>query len=475
MKKFSLIALFAMFSMMMASCDKKENVTPQYAIAFDLQGKGTAIDTIYVEDGSLIVAPEEPTDEFYTFEGWYKDAKTTTPWNFETDFVTGNMTLYAKWIFNGFSVTFNTNDLAFVPKMVVDSGSYVVEPQTPTNNFHTFAGWYKDAETTIPWDFNTDVVTQNTTIYAKWEKKKHCCVVIFNSQLSGVSVPRDTVDYTATVTKPADPEDEDNYFDGWYKDRACTTKWDFETDSLTQKTTTLYAKWKPKYKYYGAELYSIKSFKYGRFEARMKMAYAPGCISSMFLYYNESDKTSSPLWNEIDIEVIGKDSQRFQSNIITGKKGAQITSEQMLSPGFVLDSDYHVYTIEWTPEYVAWLVDGVELRKTELGAGKEQVEDLIKEQSLRFNLWANSTTSWVGKMTHVNIPITQYIDYVTVYDYNTETKEFSELWKDDFDSFNSTRWKKGNWQMDLVMENPNNVVIEDGNLLLKLTKEAISY
>ena len=29
--------------------------------------------------------------------------------------------------------------------------------------------------------------------------------------------------------------------------------------------------------------------------------------------------------------------------------------------------------------------------------------------------------------------------------------------------------------MDLVTENPSNVVIEDGKLLLKLTKEEISY
>ena len=404
MKNFSLIALLAIFSLMMVSCDKnKEDVTPQYAIAFDLQGKGTAIDTMYVEDGSLIVAPEEPTDEFYTFEGWYKDAETTTPWNFETDLVSGNTTLYAKWETIGMrSVLFNTNGLASVPKITVESGSTISAPEEPTN--------------------------------------------------------------------------EDNYFGGWYKEKNCTNKWDFEKDIIT-KNTTLFAKWNPKYKYYGAELYSTGTFKYGRFEARMKMAYAPGCISSMFLYYNKSDETGSPLWNEIDIEVIGKDSQRFQSNIITGKKGAQITSEQMLSPGFVIDSDYHVYTIEWTPEYVAWLVDGVELRKTELGAGKEQVEDLIKEQSLRFNLWANSSTGWVGEMTHVNIPITQYIDKVTVYSYDTETKQFSEepLWTDDFDSFNSSRWKKGDWKMDLVTERPSNVVIEDGVLLLKLTKEEISY
>lgn len=404
MKNFSLIALFAFFSLVMTSCGKeKEDITPQYPVAFDLQGKGTAIDTMYVEDGSLIVAPEEPTDEFYTFEGWYKDAEATIPWHFDSDIVTEGITLYAKWETVGIrTVYFNTNGLVSVPKITVESGS--------------------------------------------------------------------------TISAPEDPQEEDNYFGGWYKEKDCINKWDFEKDIVT-KNTTLFAKWNPKYKFYGAELYSRETFKYGRFEARMKMAYAPGCISSMFLYYNESDKTSSPIWNEIDIEVIGKDSQRFQSNIITGKKGAQIKSEQMLSPGFVLNSDYHTYTIEWTPEYVSWSVDGEVLRKTELGADNEQVENLVKEQSLRFNLWANSSTGWVGKMTHVNIPITQYIDKITVYSYDTETKQFSEepLWTDDFDSFNSTRWQKGNWQMDLVTERQSNVVVEDGVLLLNLTKEAISY
>ena len=71
-----------------------------------------------------------------------------------------------------------------------------------------------------------------------------------------------------------------------------------------------------KYKFSGAELYTKESFTYGRFEARMKMAYAPGCISSMFLYYNDSYKGGGKVWNEIDIEVIGKDPNSFQSNLI---------------------------------------------------------------------------------------------------------------------------------------------------------------
>ncbi len=226
--------------------------------------------------------------------------------------------------------------------------------------------------------------------------------------------------------------------------------------------------------FYGAELYTLESFKYGRFEARMKMAYAPGCISSMFLYYNNSYEGNGKVWNEIDIEVIGKNSSAFQSNIITGELNAKVTSENIHNLTSPVDSEYHVYTIEWTPEKVTWLLDGEVQRETSVLSGtkaKEQVESLVESQSLRFNLWASSSVGWVGQFDQKNIPIAQYIDYVKVYDYDTETGTFTERWTDDFDSYNAKRWTRGNWNMDLVKESTTNVVVEDGNIVLKLTKK----
>ncbi len=231
------------------------------------------------------------------------------------------------------------------------------------------------------------------------------------------------------------------------------------------------AKETEKYSFYGAEMFSTETFTYGKFEAKMKMAYAPGCISSMFLYYNNSYKGGSEMWNEIDIEVIGKQPNGFQSNIITGKKEKQVTSEQMIGIGAPIADDFHIYTVEWTPNYVAWFFDGKEVRRNEISNDtKKQVADLIKAQSLRFNIWSSKSVEWVGNFYQKNIPITQEIDYVKVYDYN-EDGTFTERWTDEFDSFNSTRWGTGNWQMENVLERPKNVVVEDGVLKLKLTKE----
>ncbi len=40
----------------------------------------------------------------------------------------------------------------------------------PTKAGYKFANWYKDAKCTKPWDFATDKVTANTTLYAGWKK-----------------------------------------------------------------------------------------------------------------------------------------------------------------------------------------------------------------------------------------------------------------------------------------------------------------
>lgn len=72
-----------------------------YTVTFDANGHGSAPAKLTgVASGSTI---DEPTPaptatDGYTFDGWYKEAACTTPWNFTTDKVTGNIILYAKWV-----------------------------------------------------------------------------------------------------------------------------------------------------------------------------------------------------------------------------------------------------------------------------------------------------------------------------------------------------------------------------------------
>ena len=225
--------------------------------------------------------------------------------------------------------------------------------------------------------------------------------------------------------------------------------------------------------YSGAELYMLEEVQYGKFEARMKMAAISGTVSSMFLYQNGSEIADGRPWVEVDIEVLGKNPNSFQSNIITGKAGAQKTSEKHHAVAPAADQAFHTYCIEWTPNYVRWTVDGEEVRKTEGG----QASDLKGTQGLRFNLWSSESEKWVGAFEESKLPIFQFINWVKVYKYTPNAgpdgSDFTLDWTDNFDTFDSDRWGKGDWTFDgnRVDLTDKNIYSRDGMLILALTRK----
>lgn len=222
--------------------------TALFTVTFSLSGHGEAIEPLTVPAGDKLENAEslQPTAEGYRFDGWYKDELLTEKWNFETDAVTENITLYAKWT-AVFTVTFVVTYIGeAIEPLTVDGGSKLEDSEAlrPVSEGWHFEGWYKDEQLTEKWDFNRDTVTQNIILYAKWqEMKAGTHVVTFN--LSGQGP--DFYQYPASGSMLEIPEDpqpaEVGYsFSGWYKDRECTQPWSFETDAVTADIT-LYAKW----------------------------------------------------------------------------------------------------------------------------------------------------------------------------------------------------------------------------------------
>lgn len=71
-----------------------------------------------------------------------------------------------------YTVTFDSNEGSVVESKTVESGSTVNEPTDPTRDGYTFAGWWTDETWTKQWDFTTDVVNANMTLYARWMKNE---------------------------------------------------------------------------------------------------------------------------------------------------------------------------------------------------------------------------------------------------------------------------------------------------------------
>tara|TARA_R110002049_G_scaffold128190_3_gene285509 strand:+ start:2382 stop:3134 length:753 start_codon:yes stop_codon:yes gene_type:complete len=228
--------------------------------------------------------------------------------------------------------------------------------------------------------------------------------------------------------------------------------------------TSLYAQ-KP---FKGGEIYSNEKVLYGKFEMRMKMIKGGGMLSTFYTIEHKSKIKNH--WSEIDIEVLGKENAQILSTnmFINDKNGELLHTVLEVNLDYSLADDFHTYTLEWTPEYVAWFIDGKEIRRKT----GDFVNHMNIPQEYRFNAWISSTPAWVGTIDTSAMPAYQYVDWVAYSSYNDSTKDFTKQWRDEFNSFDKKRWKKGDWtfdgnEVDFVEEN---VFIENGKLVLAITE-----
>lgn len=72
-----------------------------YTVTFNTQGIGMAPTALTVAEGSKLTAAQTPIPTDIPtgkgFSGWFKDTSCTQPWNYNSDTVTADITLYAKW------------------------------------------------------------------------------------------------------------------------------------------------------------------------------------------------------------------------------------------------------------------------------------------------------------------------------------------------------------------------------------------
>jgi len=219
----------------------------------------------------------------------------------------------------------------------------------------------------------------------------------------------------------------------------------------------------------GAELRTRDTFTYGRFEVSFIPAKREGVVSSFFTYH---EITSVNNWNEIDFEFVGRYDNQIQVNVISP---GQRNHEASIPLGFNPYADFHTYAFEWTPEYIAWFVDGEEIyRQTE-----DHISEISRAQKIMMNIWPPNYIDWVGKIDAAHLPARAYYDWVSYASYtpgsgNVGTdNNFTHQWRDDFDTYDSNRWTRGThtWtgnESDFVWEN---VQYQNGLMILCLTKE----
>lgn len=152
----------------------KDSITGEKNYTTPYTTKAFNIGTITFPD--ITALPEDPVKEGYTFTGWYTDEACTN--KYTQSYVTGDMTLYAGWKANTYTVNFAANG----GEGSMDSATltYDVDFTLPENTFtydrHNFVGWRvgsDDAEVTYAVGDKVKNLTAedggSVTIYAVWE------------------------------------------------------------------------------------------------------------------------------------------------------------------------------------------------------------------------------------------------------------------------------------------------------------------
>ena len=132
---------------------------------------GTPIDS----EISGISNPIKPANvpAHYVFAGWYTVSSMydKTKLSDKATMPSRDMVLYAKWEEPHIKVTVEGNGATSALPSVIDipkMGSVHKDlPTIPSKDGYWFAGWFKDAAFTQPFDVN-ESLAQDTTIYAKW-------------------------------------------------------------------------------------------------------------------------------------------------------------------------------------------------------------------------------------------------------------------------------------------------------------------
>ena len=147
-----------------------------WTISFDANSGSGTMESIQVYDGDDFTFPANKftAPKGKSFDGWkIEDDGTYQPGDVKEN-ISSNFTIKANWVDEPtyYTISFETNGGTAVKSQQIIEGNYATMPST-TKNGYVFKGWYKDAEFNEEFDFESNLITSDTTIYAKWDKIEH--------------------------------------------------------------------------------------------------------------------------------------------------------------------------------------------------------------------------------------------------------------------------------------------------------------
>lgn len=234
MKKIILSLVLLISLMFIASCELEE----VYKVTFEANG-GSKVAEVSVKSGEMLSIDQVSEKEDYLFDGWYLESSLKTKAE-EQITVTKNITLYAKWVKNVFTVTFESNGGTKIDSVKVSLDGKVSAPANPEKENYDFDGWYADKTLKTAFDFE-QAVTSDITLYAKWNGQTKTMVFSSNDNANIVAFEANRSEKTNKRTEFTDLTKalvvgDDNAVN--LKPDTLFVEWDLVTDEVSESFYT---------------------------------------------------------------------------------------------------------------------------------------------------------------------------------------------------------------------------------------------
>ncbi|WP_299549248.1 glycoside hydrolase family 16 protein [Seonamhaeicola sp.] len=166
---------------------------------------------------------------------------------------------------------------------------------------------------------------------------------------------------------------------------------------------------------------------YGRFEARMKLPFGKGMWPAFWLLGANIDEIGWPFCGEIDVMENGGSNPTVASGAIhgPGHSGGDAIKKEFEFEMSRVDTEFHIYGIEWGPQYINYYIDDVLYFQI--------TPDTLEEEDVNRSNWVYDNGPFFmiinlavggnfdGNPTPETVfPQTMYVDYVRVYSADEE-------------------------------------------------------
>ena len=230
-----------------------------YSVAYDANSGSGAPSTASLNYGSTVtISATRPTRTGYSFSGWNTAANgsgTSYTWNgsvFSPAMFTlgaANVTLYAQWTINTYTVTYNANGGSGAPtsQSTNYNTSVTVSSTIPVRNGFAFAGWNTAANGSGN-DHSAGtslLVTEDSTLYAKWTINSYSISYDANGG-SGAPTTALGIQFAASTSISSTVPTRSGYtFAGWNTaaNGSGTSYTSSATISMPANNIALYAQW----------------------------------------------------------------------------------------------------------------------------------------------------------------------------------------------------------------------------------------